>query len=86
MSNLVKFKIQKVKVVLAEIGSNPTEKAFIEIFKQRFPEDWRNINDRWESEENSTPPGKKHSMQHPDVYMHEMWRNQVINKTKKNPR
>lgn len=75
MSCLISRKKDKVAAVFAELGTEADEENFIATFKQMYPKDWILINERWQLEEDSTPPGKKHSMQHPDVYMKEMYRN-----------
>ena len=76
MGSLVSRKKEKVLAIFAALGPELNEQSFIEAFKQMYPEDWQRINDRWQQEEQTTPPGKKHPMQHPDVYMMEMYRNQ----------
>ena len=75
MSCLISRKKDKVAAVFAELGTEADEENFIATFKQMYPKDWILINERWQLEEDSTPPGKKQSMQHPDVYMKEMYRN-----------
>ncbi len=75
MGSFLIRKKDKIATVFAEIGKNADEESFIATFKQMYPNDWMMINERWEAEENDTPPGKKHPMQHPDVYMKEMYRN-----------
>ena len=75
MSTLVNYKKDKIIQVFQILGSNHTENSFIETFKSLYPEDWQRIQDKWLYEEQCTPPGKKHPMPHPDVYMKEMYRN-----------
>ena len=75
MSCFISRKKDKIAAVFNKIGSDANEESFIATFKQMYPNDWALINERWQLEEDSTPPGKKHSMQHPDVYMKEMYRN-----------
>lgn len=75
MSCFINRKKNKISAVFAELGNEADEKSFIATFKQMYPNDWILINERWQLEEDNTPPGKKHPMQHPDVYMKEMYRN-----------
>ena len=75
MGCFISRKKDKVAVVFKRVGSDADEETFIAAFKKLYPNDWLKINERWQLEEDSTPPGKKHSMQHPDVYMKEMYRN-----------
>ena len=75
MSCFISRKKDKIAAVFANTGIGVDEETFISTFKQMYPSDWENINERWQAEEDSTPPGKKHPMQHPDVYMKEMYRN-----------
>ena len=78
MHQVVRFirrKKEKISAVFEAVGTDADEESFIAAFKQMYPNDWTLINERWQLEEDSTPPGKKHSMQHPDVYMKEMYRN-----------
>ena len=76
MSSLVKRKKEKVAAVKAVLGDALTKESFISTFKTMYPEDWKRICEKWQQEEDETPPGKRHPMQHPDVYMREMYRNQ----------
>ena len=75
MGCFISRKKDKVAVVFKRFGSDADEETFVAAFKRLYPNDWLKINERWQLEEESTPPGKKHSMQHPDVYMKEMYRN-----------
>ena len=75
MSCFISRKKDKISAVFNKVGFYADEESFIATFKQMYPNDWALINERWQLEEDSTPPGKKHSMQHPDVYMKEMYRN-----------
>ena len=75
MSCFISRKKDKISAVFETVGINADEESFIAAFKKLYPNDWLRINERWQLEEDSTPPGKKHSMQHPDVYMKEMYRN-----------
>ena len=75
MSCFISRKKDKVAAVFKKVGFDADEETFIATFKRLYPNDWLRINERWQLEEDSTPPGKKHSMQHPDVYMKEMYRN-----------
>ena len=75
MSCFIKRKKEKIKHVFTVLGDTHTETEFVKIFKRLYPDDWQRIQDKWNSEEQNTPPGKKHPMQHPDVYMKEMYRN-----------
>ena len=75
MGSFIKHKKDKIKQVFQTLGSSHTEEGFINTFKKIYPEDWQKIQDTWIHEEQCTPPGKKHPMQHPDVYMQEMYRN-----------
>lgn len=72
---LISRKKDKISAVFEAVGTDADEESFIAAFKKLYPHDWLKINERWQLEEDSTPPGKKHSMQHPDVYMKEMYRN-----------
>lgn len=75
MSCFISRKKDKIATVFTRIGPGADEETFISTFKQVYPKDWIRINEKWLEEENNTPPGKKHPMQHPDVYMKEMYRN-----------
>ena len=75
MGCFISRKKEKVAIVFKKFGFDADEETFIGAFKKLYPHDWLRINERWQLEEDSTPPGKKHSMQHPDVYMKEMYRN-----------
>lgn len=75
MSCFISRKKDKIAALFTRIGPGADEEAFITAYKQMYPSDWKKINERWQAEEDSTPPGKKHPMQHPDVYMKEMYRN-----------
>lgn len=75
MSCFISRKKDKIAAVFAKAGSDVDEESFIFAFKQMYPGDWEKIKEKWQTEEDSTPPGKKHPMQHPDVYMKEMYRN-----------
>ncbi len=75
MSSFIHYKKKKIEHVFQVLGKEVTEEDFIRTFKSLYPEDWQKIQDRWLCEEQDTPPGKKHSMQQPDVYMKEMYRN-----------
>ena len=66
---------KKILSVFEALGSDVNEQSFIEKFKQMYLEDWKLIQEKWEFEEQSTPLGKKHPMQRPNVYMQEMYRN-----------
>ena len=75
MSCFINRKKDKIAAVFAEMGIDVDEEDFITAFKQMYPQDWLKINEKWQDEEKTTPVGKKHPMQHPDVYMKEMYRN-----------
>lgn len=75
MSCFITRKKDKISAVFEAVGTDADEESFIVAFKKLYPHDWLKINERWQLEEDSTPPGKKHSMQHPDEYMKEMYRN-----------
>ena len=75
MSCFISRKKDKISAAFETVGIDADEESFIATFKRLYPNDWLRINERWQLEEDSTPPGKKHSMQHPDVYMKEMYRN-----------
>ena len=70
-----RYKKEKVKQVFQILGSDQSEEDFINTFKRLYPEDWQKIQEVWSYEEKCTPPGKRHPMPHPDVYMKEMYRN-----------
>lgn len=80
MSCFISRKKDKIAAVFEKMGIDVDETAFITVFKQMYPRDWVEINEKWQTEEDSTPPGKKHPMQHPDVYMREMYRNHRMKK------
>lgn len=63
--------------MLIALGDNRNEEAFISLFKEQYPQDWEKICEKWSEEEQDTPLGKGHPMQHPNVYMKEMYRNGV---------
>ena len=75
MSCFIKRKKDKIEAVFEAAGIDADEESFITFFKDLYPNDWQKINEKWQAEEDSTPPRKKHPMQHPDVYMREMYRN-----------
>ena len=75
MGSFIKYKKEKIKQVFQTLGPGHTEANFINTFKELYPDDWQKIKDTWLYEEQCTPPGKKHPMQHPDIYMKEMYRN-----------
>ena len=75
MGSLIKKKREKVKAIFDRHGYDISEEVFISFFKLMYAEDWELIQEKWYDEEKNTPPGKKHSMPHPDIYMHEMYRN-----------
>ena len=75
MSCFISHKKDKIALVFKKIGVDADEETFIVAFKSVYPQDWMKINEKWQAEEASTPAGKKHPMQHPDVYMKEMYRN-----------
>ena len=75
MGSFIRYKPQKVQAVLKTLGEGHTPDSFAEAFKVRFPEDWQLIQAKWQEEETSTPPGKGHPMQPPEVYLREMYRN-----------
>lgn len=74
MGSFINRKKEKIFRVLNELDF-VSEEAFISKFKEMYPDDWKRIWSKWQEEENDTPPGKRHPMQHPDVYMKEMYRN-----------
>ena len=73
--SFIKQKKEKIKKVFTILGSDYTEDIFISTFKTLYPEDWQKVQEVWLYEEQCTPPGKRHPMPHPDVYMKEMYRN-----------
>ena len=75
MGSFIRYKKEKLKQVFQILGSDHTEEDFINTFKRLYPEDWLKIQEVWSNEEKGTPPGKRHPMPHPDVYMKEMYRN-----------
>lgn len=75
MTSFIKYKKKKVKHVFQILGKEHTETVFINMFKSLYPDDWQKIQEMWMYEEQSSPPGKKHPMQHPEIYMKEMYRN-----------
>jgi hypothetical protein len=75
MSCFIRYKKEKIKQVFQILGSEYSEENFINVFKTLYTDDWQQIQDLWLYEEHCTPPGKKHPMPHPDVYMKEMYRN-----------
>lgn len=75
MGCFINHKKDKIQNVFDLLGNNYSETNFINLFKSLYPDDWIKICDKWLDEENNTPAGKKHPMQHPDIYMKEMYRN-----------
>lgn len=75
MGSFINRKKMKIQNVFSKLGEEADEESFIELFKQIYPDDWIKVNKKWLEEEQRTPPGKKHPMQHPDIYMKEMYRN-----------
>ena len=73
--SFIRHKKEKIKKVFEILGSDCTEENFISTFKSIYPDDWQKVQDVWLYEEQCTPPGKRHPMPHPDVYMKEMYRN-----------
>lgn len=71
----IKRKKQTVSFVFRKLGNEHDEQSFITLYKEYFPKDWIIINQKWEDEEITALPGKKHPMQTPDIYMKEMYRN-----------
>ena len=78
MSTLIRRKKEKVKNVVTRLGSKVSEESFIKTYKEMYPDDWKRIVNKFEEEEATTPPGKRHPMPPPDIYMKEMYRNQVV--------
>lgn len=75
MGFFINRKKAKVTTVFWALGSDDyNEESFIILFKEKYPEDWILINKKWK-EEQTTPPGKRHPMKHPNIYMKEMYRN-----------
>ncbi|WP_139187485.1 hypothetical protein [Sarcina sp. DSM 11001] len=72
MSCFISRKKDKISAVFEAVGTDADEESFIATFKQMYPNDWTLISERWRLEEENTLPSKKHSLQHPDVYMKEM--------------
>ncbi len=75
MGNLIRRKKDKIDAILSEYGIDITEESFIRLFIERYPVEWQRIQEQYQNEEKDTPPGKKHPMPHPNVYMKEMYRN-----------
>ena len=75
MSCLIIRKKDKISAVFEAVGTDADGESFIAAFKKLYSNDWLKINERWQFEEDNTLPGKGHPMQHPDVYMKEMYRN-----------
>lgn len=75
MSSFIKYKKKKVNHIFQIFGEDHTETDFINMFKSLYPDDWQKIQEVWLYEEQNTPPGKKHPMPHPEIYMKEMYRN-----------
>lgn len=83
MGSFISWKKRKVDTVVRSLhgqGLAITEDTFISSFKQLYPEDWQLIQDKWQQEEVSAL-GKGHPMPQPDVYLREMFRNQVQKNT-----
>ena len=75
MGSFINRKKEKIQSVFLKLGTEVDEDSFIKFFKEMYPEDWLKINQKWFDEEQHTLPGKRHPMQHPDIYMKEMYRN-----------
>lgn len=75
MGCFINHKKEKIQNIFSLLGDSYTEESFIDLFKSVYPDDWKKICDKWLEEENNTPVGKRHPMQHPDIYMKEMYRN-----------
>lgn len=75
MGTLISRKKDKAFAIFEMLESNLNEESFIALFKEKYAEDWQIIINQFEKEESQTKPGKRHPMQHPDVYMKEMYRN-----------
>lgn len=75
MTSFIHYKKKKIEHIFQILGADATETEFICTFMSLYPEDWQKIQEQWLYEEQNTPVGKKHPMQHPDVYMKEMYRN-----------
>lgn len=67
--SLIRKKKEKIFTVLDSLGAEITEENFIKRFKEMYPADWKRVQERWLE---GIP-----DMQHPDVYMKEMYRNHV---------
>lgn len=76
MGSFILVRYKKKTSLFQILGSNHTEEGFINAFKRRlYLDDWQKIQEVWNYEEKCTPPGKRHPMPHPEVYMKEMYRN-----------
>lgn len=65
--SLIDNKKEKILTIFKLFGDNLSEEQFIEKFKKQYPSDWEAVQQRWKI---GIP-----DMQHPDVYMKEMYRN-----------
>ncbi len=81
--SFIKRKTEKAEKVFDSLDTI-TEEAFIERFKEMYPNDWVLIIEKWEAEERNTPHGKKHPMPRPDIYMKNMFRNAMSRRNKTN--
>lgn len=59
MNCFITRKKDKISTVFETVGADADVESFIAAFKQMYSNDWILINERWQLEEVSTPPGKK---------------------------
>ena len=85
MPHLINRKKEKVAQVIQLLGYDLSEETFIAAFKTMYPTDWERICERWVAEEVAAGGNKGHPMQHPEVYMKEMYRNQVVSHLRREP-
>lgn len=68
--SVVVKKDQKVRKIYTEFGLGISLDEFKNIFKERYPREWQNINSVYEAHERNQNPGKKkHPMPHPEKYL-----------------
>lgn len=68
--SVVVKKDEKVRSIFNEFGLEITLNDFKRIFKERYPKEWKNINDTFNRHEAKQKPGKKrHPMPHPEKYL-----------------
>lgn len=78
--SVIPKKEEKIKSIFDELGSNCTEEAFVQKFKEKFPKDWERVQTRYREHEQRDVKCKGHPMPTPHQYMKNMyntWKNKI---------